>query len=338
MIYYLCFIAQSEPLSLQDLCRCRIRIQLRANVWHEHPELESKNLVDTDVNKVKPETAVERCILPYYNGMETHTSSSDDDEDETIRPRLFLYVDAHAQSTIQKVRIIASSNCDEWKQRDFFKMNDSDEESNEINQPGTNTNNEPRIYENFPSTSQQNNVAIDPLKESINIENQSEQSSSTNINKTTRGKVLSDTDDSLVDMELETDNDQLLMDKNSLENDNGSGTAKRRLSSLLEQDSSTSNSSSDEEEENSSMEWLNVIQKAKWGISEYMSSSEGYPNSCSHQSEAIKPDNQQLGLRPAQVFAHNVDINVFSSHMKDKISQLPLPMSLRLYINYNRNL
>ena len=35
---------------------------------------------------------------------------------------------------------------------------------------------------------------------------------------------------------------------------------------------------------------------------------------------------------------HYVDTNAFSSYMKEKIHQLPLPHSLKLYINYNRNL
>lgn len=34
--------------------------------------------------------------------------------------------------------------------------------------------------------------------------------------------------------------------------------------------------------------------------------------------------------------AHYVDTNAFSSYMKEKIHQLPLPYSLKLYMNYNR--
>lgn len=42
-------------------------------------------------------------------------------------------------------------------------------------------------------------------------------------------------------------------------------------------------------------------------------------------------------LGPAYT-GHYVDSNAFSSYMKEKIHQLPLPQSLKLYVNYNRNL
>ena len=35
---------------------------------------------------------------------------------------------------------------------------------------------------------------------------------------------------------------------------------------------------------------------------------------------------------------HYVDTNAFSSYMKEKINQLPLPLSLNLYLNYHRDL
>lgn len=38
------------------------------------------------------------------------------------------------------------------------------------------------------------------------------------------------------------------------------------------------------------------------------------------------------------IVANHIDSEAFSSYIKEKISQLPLPQSLKLYLNYNRSI
>ncbi|KAG8037320.1 hypothetical protein G9C98_005530 [Cotesia typhae] len=79
----------------------------------------------------------------------------------------------------------------------------------------------------------------------------------------------------------------------------------------------------------------------KWGISDHLNSAESHP-SLSKRSKVNDTENNDENSREnrphPRVCGYNVDIESLSSHMKKKISQLPLPVSLRLYVNYNRSL
>ncbi|CAD6214650.1 GSCOCG00004161001-RA-CDS [Cotesia congregata] len=96
-----------------------------------------------------------------------------------------------------------------------------------------------------------------------------------------------------------------------------------------------------------SMECLNLMKSRhqqknnKWGISDHLNSAENHP-SLSKRSKVNdienNDDNSRENRPHPRVCGYNVDIESLSSHMKTKISQLPLPVLLRLYINYNRSL
>ncbi|XP_011304994.1 uncharacterized protein [Fopius arisanus] len=87
----------SEPLLLQDLCRCSIRSHLRDIIWQEHPELESKYPITSDTSRHQSPTP----ILPLnnhvqsYEGSGSHNSTEDEEETGTSsRTRLLVYLDA----------------------------------------------------------------------------------------------------------------------------------------------------------------------------------------------------------------------------------------------------
>ncbi|KAK0178930.1 hypothetical protein PV327_007769 [Microctonus hyperodae] len=134
-------------------------------------------------------------------------------------------------------------------------------------------------------------------------------------------------------------------DQNQM-SDTSSDDNEENLIDSSERDASMSYSSSSDhnyvvdDETNSSMEWwFNAIEwhRMREGVPAYKCNSDNLSNNCSQRSETNDQDGSKL-KKTSQVFAHHVDINVLSSHMRDKISQLPLPTSLLMYINYNRNL
>lgn len=69
-------------------------------------------------------------------------------------------------------------------------------------------------------------------------------------------------------------------------------------------------------------------------------SSPGSRNNNDRSSEPISKRSplKTLDSSDSPFTGHYVDTNAFSSYMKEKIHQLPLPYSLKLYVNYNRNL
>ncbi|KAK0089358.1 hypothetical protein PV325_007703 [Microctonus aethiopoides] len=222
--------------------------------------------------------------------------------------------------------------------------------------------------------SSNDNDSISPLtKEIVNTKVTNKDQSSTVNTAVEKENKLSQSHFDIDDpMELDVSTEQLECSKNSDSNnkidssnlnesklnesknnhnqmsDTSSDDNEENLIDSLDRDTSMSYSSSSDhndeadDETNSSMDWLNAIEwhHMKRGLPAYKCNSDNLSNNCSQQSETNVTNDQDGSKlqKTFQVFAHHVDINVLSSHMRDKISKLPLPTSLLMYINYNRNL
>lgn len=77
-----CFTAESEPLSLQDACRSSIRTILRHNVEVEHPELKTKRRKNPKKKNVKKRSS-RRLVIPIFEESDNDdfgTGATDEEE------------------------------------------------------------------------------------------------------------------------------------------------------------------------------------------------------------------------------------------------------------------
>ncbi|KAF7990419.1 hypothetical protein HCN44_000224 [Aphidius gifuensis] len=414
----------SQPLSLQELCRCSIRNKLRKSIWLEHPELETKDPIKSGVNKTQPQRSYPHYVVPLYENYERPDSTlSDDEHDQASQTHLLLYVDAHPDedvTTLQVVRAMAPSRSSTNDNNlttttstttttssttatttttrqcnsDYFNVIDSDVDDDSLdsieprqqksrNCQLTKTKNRKFIYSLSDDSDDEEESPNDTPKKSrmlddhgyLKLDNDSVRITNEYIQTTQNDDTspIDETTDRLNDNTDKIESDNSLNDTNNIKcnninnlheqyesiagqsntnNTTINNDKKKRI--LLSVNSSFNDSEDDHDDYDKKDELLNKIinndiknswndsddegscplmdwststikPQTKWGIPEGMCNND--VNSCTSTNSIT---------RTPQIFSHNVDINAFSYHMKNKISQLPLPMSLRLYINYNR--
>ena len=337
------FSAECYPVSLQELCRGKIRRRLRQNVWYEHSDLECKKPILADRRRTPPSSAptLRRFVIPIFE--ESDEGLSDDDDDYTGRTRLLLNVDAHPgeaiTTTLQLVRAVIQPNRDE-------------------NHPNSE---EPPSSNNNRNSHQSSVESVDLSTSSSSAEKQSSheetQSPSTVTYPTYDSSSSSDSD-------CDKPEDQTKQRKNG---NNERSHRESNLESYLSMSESDSDSDSDDEQDYTIVQRKKVAkrEKADSGIVDdvAVANNDGSSSSNTHPSDSDIIET--MDFQPYDVFRENnssplyppicireqrrdqgedtntgnyVDSNAFSSYMKEKIHQLPLPHSLKLYINYNRNL
>ncbi|KAG7198745.1 hypothetical protein KM043_001732 [Ampulex compressa] len=90
----LCHLPECDPLSLQELCRGKIRHCLRENVWKEHADVETTKTMPAKRSKAYSlRRSLKRGVVPTFD--ESDEAGSDGDEEFTRRARLVL--NFHAQ-------------------------------------------------------------------------------------------------------------------------------------------------------------------------------------------------------------------------------------------------
>ncbi|XP_033219053.1 protein-L-isoaspartate O-methyltransferase domain-containing protein 1-like isoform X2 [Belonocnema kinseyi] len=335
----LILLPECDPVSLQELCRGRIRRRLRQNVLCEHLDLECKKPILADRRRTPPSSArtLRRFVIPIFE--ESDEGLSDEDDDYTGRTRLLLNVDAHPgeaiTTTLQLVRAVIQPNRDENR-------------PNAEEAPSGNTN----------RNSHQSGVeSVDLTTSSSSADRQGSQEE--NQSPSTETYQISNSSSS-----SESASEKL---KDRTKQRESGNKERSRRESNLESYLSMSESDSDQDQDYTIVQRKKVAkrEKADSGIVEdvAIANDDGSSSSNTHPSESDIIET--MDFQPYDVFresntsplyppicireqrhgqgeetnmGHYVDSNAFSSYMKEKIHQLPLPHSLKLYINYNRNL
>lgn len=324
-------------MSLQELCRHRIRRRLRKIVWFEHSDLEFKKPILAERRRTPSSSArtLRRFVIPIFE--ESDESLSDVEDDYARRTRLLLNVDGHSgeaiTTTLQLVRAVIQPNREE---------NQSNEETQASN---TNRTSHQSSIESVDSTS--SNSA------EIQSNHEDRQFPSTEIYQISDSSTSSDSVCDKIDDQNKT-------------KDNGNERCRRE--SNIDSYLSMSESDSDQDQDYTIKQRKKVAkrEKADSGIVDDLrrtsnddtsSSSNTHPSNSEvvetmdFQTYDIFRDNTTFPLyRPMYnredrinnsleaSMGHYVDSNAFSSYLKEKLHQLPLPHALKIYLNYNRNL
>lgn len=279
------------------------------------------NVVDSDIDddsldSVEPREQKSRhCQLSKTKNRKFIYSLSDDSDDEEESPndtpkksRMF---DDHGYLKFDNDSVRIANEYFQTTQNDDTSPIDETTDRLKIDKPNDNT--DKNVSDN--SQNDTNNIKcnnINNLHEQYESIAGQSNTNNTTINNDKKKRILLSVNSSFNDSEDDHDD----YDKKE-----------ELINKIINNDIKTSWNDSDDEGSCPLMDWSTSTMnpQTKWGIPESKCNNDG--NSCTSTNSMT---------RTPQIFSHNVDINAFSYHMKNKISQLPLPTSLRLYINYNR--
>lgn len=325
------FAAECNPLPLQELCRGRIRHYLRQNILREHPELETEKPLGTlpVQRQFTQQRTLRHFVIPIF---EESDEALSDDEQEIGRARLLLnasLVDAHPgeaiTTTLQLVRAVIQPN-----------QNDREESQQVLN----------NVSEDTRDTGATTNVRQQRRKSYLKNSTSSTSTDDTNTAGHSSTTVTADND-----------------------NNNEEGSERDAKKSLTTY-SNMSDSENDAEQENSFVQRKKIAKREKTdsGIVDDMnfSNEDGSSSSNTNQSDSDITDTTDAGDAmdvelPDAVYSscrstcgsrstskdptshknatvHFIDSSAFALYMREKIQQLPLPFSIKLYMNYNRKL
>ncbi|XP_077255290.1 protein-L-isoaspartate O-methyltransferase domain-containing protein 1 [Temnothorax americanus] len=334
-------LPEYNPLSLQELCRGRIRHHLRHNIWLEHPELETvKPVLPVQQRSTAQQHTLRRFVIPIFE--ESDEALTDDEQEISGRARFLLNAHlADAQpgeaitTSLQLVRAVIQPN---------QNGEDSEETQRVLNLHAHESTRDIGVNTDFPVRQQRRKSAA---RNAV---------SSTSTDDTSAGHSSS----------VATDT-----------NDNNNGAEERskrdaeRSSVAAYSNMSDSDSDSDAEQENAFVQRKKIAKREKTdsGIVDdaNFSNDDSSSSSNTNHSDSDITDTTDAGdamdvdLPEIAIYkscggnacsrtsrgsntgkditvAHYIDSNAFAVYMKDKIEQLPLPFSIKLYMNYNRKL
>lgn len=296
-------LPECDPLSLQELCRGKIRHQLRQNVWNEHAELESKFLIVPACSKLSPLPGLtqqpSRFVIPILEEFDEIVSEG--------REQFNRVVSVYPQNSTSQMTF------EQFNQNDILnwekdRSNGSTEAAN--NADGISSSTDERSQENEMHRQHLNN-----LNENIIT------ATYLNINDVDSDCDNSNDSDSKADQQFilllqhtkvakrEETNSGIVEDVN-LSNEDGSSSSNTNHSDLETVDPS-------ETADAMGLDLSDIM--ININLNSHSSYNDIYPNE-------------------EGTVAHYVDYNAFSAYMREKIHQLPLPFALKLYIAYNREL
>lgn len=327
-------LPECNPLPLQELCRGRIRHYLRQNIWREHPELETLKplgILPIQQRQTTQQRTLRRFVIPIF---EESDEALSDDEQEIGRARFLLnasLADAHPgeaiTTTLQLVRAVIQPNQNDREENQRVSSN---------------------VSENTRDTGATTNVREQRRKSYVKNSASSTSTDGTNTAGHSSTTVIADND-----------------------NNNEEGSEERDARKSVTAYSNMSDSESDAEQENAFVQRKKIAKREKTdsGIVDDMnfSNEDGSSSSNTNQSDSDITDTTDAGdamdvelpdavysscrstcgprstskdpiSRTNATVAHFVDSNAFAVYMREKIQQLPLPFSIKLYMNYNRKL
>ncbi|XP_015178456.1 PREDICTED: protein-L-isoaspartate O-methyltransferase domain-containing protein 1-like [Polistes dominula] len=330
-------LPECYPLSLQELCRNRIRHRLRENVWQQHTELETRKPILLRQRSSLPARASKRFVIPIFE--ESDEAVFDEDAEFAGRARLLLNVDTHPgeaiTTTLQLLRAVIQPHLGENRQQNHWQeSNDEDSDGQYIvasvdlhhdnNEERKETESEALLDEAGRANTSENNVNSSYDQSQDQMQKQSSQILEQHSSLSEAYINMSESDS---DSDSEAEQETSFTQRKKIAKREKSDSGIIEDANLTTDDGSSSSNTSQTDSKNTddfnSMEVdLSDITVNKSAKNMYKS----YPD----PAESIPNENVTFG--------HYVDGNAFSTYMKEKIHQLPLPFSLKLYINYNRHL
>lgn len=358
--------AECDPLSLQELCRGKIRHRLRENIWKEHPDLETKKPIIPGQRKPSPQQhTLRRFVIPIFEEADEVL----DDEDQQDYPsalserraRFLLNVDADTgeaiTTTLQLVRAVIQPNLTEDQRQnqreDARTVNEDARNARETIREDSRENSREDARETASSTSVDDSQHEQRRKSAkmnsfLNTSNGTTGHSSTefadtsdNSSETRNDREISSTAATYSNMsESESDTDQEspflqgnkilkrkktdsgIVEDANLSNEEGSQPSSQSSSQSFSQFSSQSFSTNANHEDSDATDTMD-IDLPPISINK----------SCRNMYGSLSKDSTSSDK---EVIGHYVDKNAFADFMREKIQQLPLPFSVKLYINYNR--
>ncbi|KYM99428.1 PREDICTED: protein-L-isoaspartate O-methyltransferase domain-containing protein 1-like [Cyphomyrmex costatus] len=330
-------LPENNPLSLQELCRGRIRHHLRRNILCEHPELETmKPIVPEHQRQTEQHDTLRRFVIPIFDESDDFT---DDEHELTGRARFLLNA---RLADVQPGEAITTSL---QLVRAVVQPNQNGEDSGETQRVSNYTHDSTRdigVNTDFPVRQQRRKSNVRNIVSNMSMDDTSAGHSSsvgTNTN-----------------------------DNNGAEERSKRNAEKSSVAAYSNM--SDSDSDSDGEQENIFMQRKKIAKREKTdsGIVDdaNFSNDESSSSSNTNHSDSDITDTTDAGdamdvdLPEIAIFkscsdmcsrtskgsntgknvtvAHYVDSKAFAVYMKEKIGQLPLPFSIKLYMNYNRKL
>lgn len=315
-------LAECDPLSLQELCRGKIRRLLRQNIWHEHSDLEEEKPILPPQQRNAQQRALGHFVIPIF---EESDDALTDDEQELIagRTRFLVNVDTHPgeaiTTTLQLVRAVIQPNQNENQENRQDANNDEstrqdveDMDSDECEQKRKSTPKNSVLNTSENSMGHSSNVTTEQIDSNSKKEE--------NVKKSTIG-IYSNMSES--DSDTEQENIFMQRKKIAKREKTDSGIVED-LNLSNEEGSSSSNSNHSDSENTDGTEIMDV-DLSDIEINRSISSvhNSHLKDSCSRGDISI---------------AHYLNSHAFANYMVEKIQQLPLPSSMKLYLNYNRTL
>lgn len=305
-------LPECAPLSLQELCRGKIRCCLRTNVWKEHEDLETKKVILLERRRFSPpQQTLTRFVIPVMGESDesvSDESASDEDDEFTRRVCVLLSVDTDPRDlyTTSQVRAVVLCNMNESQNWQVVNSNGNVDWNNQNPENSSDSN------KSVSRTEESSNIQTTSNSTEAKPENKAEVQNFTNVSETYLN-LLKHTETllNISESDSETEQDETLVQRKKM--------AKReKTDSGIVEDVNLSN------EDNSRRS--------------NTSQSDSEPVDPPDMAEPMDIDPSNSPRDQEIIVARYVNSNAFSTYMKEKIHELPLPFSSKLYLNYNRKL
>ncbi|XP_034175728.1 protein-L-isoaspartate O-methyltransferase domain-containing protein 1 isoform X1 [Osmia lignaria lignaria] len=326
-------LPECDPLSLQELCRGKIRDRLRLNVWVEHADLETTKLIVPERRKLSPppHQTLRRFVIPIFE--ESDEAVSDGGEEFSRAVCFLLSVDTHpSEQCTSQVRTVVQTNPNE--NQNWRKASNSGS-SGQYNQNVENFGNRSSSMKDsfFNADASNNAEGVSSSTDERSQENIIHTQRIINVNENIATAIClnisdsdTDSDDDDNDTDSEADHEETLVQRKKV--------AKReKTDSGIVEDVNLSNEegSSSSNTNHSDLETVYPSETAD-AMDSDLSDITINRNFNPHSVTSDKYPKDEV------IVAHYVNKNAFSTFMREKIHQLPLPFALKLYIAYNREL
>ncbi|KAL0105492.1 hypothetical protein PUN28_016867 [Cardiocondyla obscurior] len=336
-------LPEYNPLSLQELCRGRIRRRLRHNIWCEHPELETvKPVLPVHQRQTPQQRTLRRFVIPIFE--ESDEALTDDEQEISGRARFLLnarLTDAQPgeaiTTSLQLVRAVIqpNQNGEDNQEMRLERVSNVVHTLDSTRDVGVNTDFHVRQQrrksavkntvssaggdDTSTSVGHSSSVATDASENNNRVEERSKRDAERS--GVTPYWNMSDSD-SNSDAEQESaivqrkkiakreKTDSGIVDDANLSNDESSSS------------SNTNNSNSDITDTTDAGDAIMDVDLPDIEIDK------SYGNTC----RASRGSNTGKDV----TVAHYIDSKAFALYMKEKIKQLPLPFSIQVYMNYDR--
>lgn len=307
-------LPECDPLSLQELCRGKIRHRLRENVWREHDELRTTKAILSRRHRANhPEWTLSQLVVPMF---EEPDDALSDDEEFTRRARLLLNVDSPPSTQ--------NENRPNWQDVDSSESSRSNSPFNNSASASAPDNNEIK-EESTPDSENLTQCSSNSTRNKSGS-----QRKRVNSRKARKENSVDETYSSMSDSDSKPEMEETFVQRKKVaeREKTDSGIVEDVILSNEEGSFSSKTNQSDSE----TVDHSDGAEQMDVDLSD-IAVNESFRNMCNCDSPS-----SDINRNDETTVAHYVDSNAFSTYMKEKIYALPLPFSLKLYINYNRKL